>query len=105
MNPNIENELSATAEQDMDEASDIASECLSLMRARNAKYGNSWKVLTIQSIANLIEMKMHRIANMNAQELDVKILDEFMDAINYAIFALMKLAKLLGRKISSKEHE
>lgn len=95
MNPYIENELSATAEQDMNEASDIAAECLSLMRARNAKYGNSWKVLTIQSIANLIEMKMHRIANMNAQELDVKILDEFMDTINYAFFALMKLAKLL----------
>jgi len=63
-------------------------ECFKLMQGRNAKYGTSWKVLSIQSIANLVEMKMNRIAKLGT---DTKTEDEFKDAVNYAIFGLLKL--------------
>jgi len=59
-----------------------------LFRSRHIKYGDSWKVLSVQSIANLIEMKMHRISNM--QDLDPKVEDELRDVANYACFGLLK---------------
>ncbi len=58
------------------------------MMSRNKKYGSSWRVLSIQSIANLIEMKMNRVAKLG--EVDAKTLDEFSDVANYACFALLK---------------
>ena len=64
--------------------------CRDLMMSRNKKYGDSWRVLTIQSVANLIEMKMNRIANMKNEDLDPKIEDEFIDTVNYAIMGLYK---------------
>lgn len=76
---------------DMEKADKEFQKCFELMQGRNAKYGDSWKVLSVQSIANLIEMKMHRIANMNTKDLDPKIEDEFIDAVNYGIFGLIKL--------------
>ena len=79
--------------EDMKEAWEEFVKCYNLMKGRNTKYGDSWKVLTIQSLANLIEMKMHRIANMNSQQLDPKIEDEFIDTINYGIFGLIKIKK------------
>ncbi len=63
--------------------------CLSLMLERNEKYGDSWKVLTIPSLANLIEMKMHRIANLPSGA--SKTNDEFQDTVNYALMGLLKL--------------
>jgi len=62
-----------------------------VMVGRNTKYGDSWKVLSIPSMANLVEMKMHRIANMTEKELNPKIIDEAVDAINYAAMILFKL--------------
>lgn len=63
--------------------------CLQLMLERNAKYGDSWKVLTIPSLANLIEMKMHRIANLPSGA--PKTEDEFQDTVNYALMGLLKI--------------
>lgn len=67
------------------------NKCFELFKSRNKKYGSSWKALTMSSIANLIEMKMNRIANMDIEKLNPKIEDEFIDACNYAIMGLMKL--------------
>lgn len=72
----------------------IMEEAHILMVGRNDKYGDSWKVLTLQSIANLVEMKMHRIARMNSQNLDPKILDEFTDGLNYCAMGIAALRKL-----------
>lgn len=74
---------------EMDEMETILLECLNLMKQRNAKYWDSWKVLSIPSIANLCEMKLHRIANM--KDIDPKVEDELMDTINYCCFALYSL--------------
>lgn len=62
-----------------------------LFEGRQKKYGDSWKVLTIPAIANLVEMKMHRIANMDIKDIDPKIEDEFRDGANYCVFGLLKL--------------
>lgn len=76
---------------DIEKAAKEFQRCFELMKSRNQKYGDSWKVLSVQSVANLIEMKMHRIANLG--ELEAKTEDELMDTVNYGIFALLKLKK------------
>lgn len=70
------------------QATQIQKEALELMMSRNIKYWDSWKVLTIQSLANLCEMKLHRIARLWAME--AKTEDEMIDVMNYMIFGLMK---------------
>lgn len=74
---------------DVDEVRVLFEKCLALMIERNEKYGDSWKVLTVPSIANLIEMKLHRVANLPSGA--PKVEDEFMDTVNYALMALLKL--------------
>lgn len=74
---------------DMVEAGKVFHKCFDLMKSRNEKYGDSWKVLTTPSLANLCEMKLHRIANL--PEGAPKTEDELMDTINYCVFGLMKL--------------
>jgi hypothetical protein len=89
-----EKKLIEEENDDMLKAKKEYDKCFDLMKSRNKKYGDSWKVLTIQSIANLCEMKLHRIANMNNQDLDPKIEDELRDTANYMIFALIKFYEL-----------
>lgn len=70
-------------------AIEIQKKALDLMMSRNDKYWDSWKVLTIPSLANLCEMKLHRIARL--WEIDAKTEDELIDTLNYMIFWLIKL--------------
>lgn len=80
-----------TSSTDMEKAKLQFEQCFEVMKGRNQSYGSSWNVLSVQSIANLIEMKMNRIAKLGV--VDTKAIDEFIDATNYAIFALIKLKK------------
>jgi len=75
-------------DQDNKEFERIMKECLDLMKERNVRYGQSWKVMKIQTIANLCEMKLNRISNM--EKYDPKIVDEMKDVLNYMVFGLMK---------------
>lgn len=75
--------------KELKKAKKYTDECLSLMESRNKSYGDSWKVLSVQSIANLIEMKMNRVARLGSVEAKTK--DEFMDCINYGLMGLIKL--------------
>ena len=68
---------------------EILKECYEVMMSRNKSYGQSWRVLSVKSIANLIEMKMNRISQL--PEGAPKAVDEFRDVLNYSCFALMKL--------------
>jgi predicted nucleic acid-binding Zn-ribbon protein len=70
---------------------EILDTAFMLFEERNEKYGNSWEVLTIQSTANLIEMKMNRIATLG---IETKTEDEFIDTINYAVMGILKLKKM-----------
>lgn len=72
-------------------AEEIIEEALELMKSRNKRYWDSWKVLTVQSLANLCEMKLHRIARLG--EAEAKTADELIDVLNYCIFGLIKLKK------------
>ncbi len=79
---------------DMELAREQLQKCFELMQSRNKSYGSSWKCLSIQSIANLIEMKMNRIAKLG--EIDAKTQDEFQDCLNYACFGLIKINNKKG---------
>ena len=62
--------------------------CYELMQGRMDKYGNSWRIMDIRSIATLIMMKMDRISELG--EDNAKTRDELVDSINYCTFALIK---------------
>ena len=66
----------------------ILQNALLLMKTRNKQYGSSWKKLSIESIAQIAEMKLNRVSQLGN---DAKSTDEFIDAINYSVFGLMKL--------------
>lgn len=76
---------------EMDAMEKIYQKAFELMKSRNQKYGDSWKVLNIPALANLCEMKLHRIANMG--QIDPKTEDELIDTINYCVFGLYKLSQ------------
>lgn len=77
------------AEGDIQKFNKVLKDCYELMQGRMTKYGNSWRTMDIRGIAFLIMMKMDRVAEFG--EDNPKVLDEFQDTINYAIFALIKL--------------
>lgn len=87
----IEKQREVVVNPDLLVIRDEMRKCYELMAERNESYGQSWKVLSVQSIANLIEMKMNRIAKLG--ESSAKTLDEFQDTLNYACMALIKLKK------------
>lgn len=64
------------------------------MLQRNEKYGQSWKILDISTIAQLCQMKLYRIGKL---ELDPKTEDEFIDVINYCYFALIKIKNIKSK--------
>lgn len=67
---------------------DTLKECLELARERMPKYGNSWRILDIKSLALLMMMKLDRIAELG--ENNAKTKDELQDVVNYATFSLIR---------------
>ena len=70
----------------------IMDECFQVMAGRNEKYGESWRVMNVPSIANLCEMKLNRISAMD--KLNPKVEDELIDVLNYMVFAIIKYRNL-----------
>ena len=72
-----------------------AQEALSLMLKKNHDYNEAWRGMRISSYADLIFMKIFRTKQIEA--LDGKTLvsegiaANYMDMLNYAVFALIKL--------------
>lgn len=90
--PNIQlMECKDNCNDDMEEIKRQFDKCFELIKSRNKKYGDSWRILNIPSLANLCEMKLHRISNMNTKNLDPKVLDEIMDVACYMIFGMIKI--------------
>lgn len=73
---------------DAEEIRKVFNEAYQLMMSRNQKYWDSWKVMSVQAIASLCEMKLNRIAQL--WELEAKTADELIDTLNYMVFALIK---------------
>jgi len=68
---------------------DFFRKCLALYKERNAKYGDSWTVMTPHTTANLIEMKAQRAREMG--DTNAKSNDEAYDMANYAAMLYLKL--------------
>ena len=72
-----------------------AQEALSLMLKKNHDYNEAWRGMRVSSYADLIFMKIFRTKQIEA--LDGKTLvsegiaANYMDMLNYAVFALIKL--------------
>lgn len=91
----------ATENADMDEATALryydrfARQTLELLAAKNHDYGEAWRNMRISSYTDLILTKIYRtkqIENNAGQTLVSEGIDaNYMDMINYAIFALIKL--------------
>ncbi|MDR0973869.1 MAG: DUF1599 domain-containing protein [Prevotellaceae bacterium] len=72
-----------------------AQQTLDLMLAKNHDYGEAWRSMRISSYTDLILMKIYRtkqIESLHGNTLVSEGVDaNYMDMINYAVFALIKL--------------
>lgn len=74
---------------------EYATQTTNLMLAKNHDYGEAWRSMRISSYTDLILMKIYRtkqIENNKGETLVSEGIDaNYMDMVNYAIFALIKL--------------
>ncbi len=84
-----------TAEKTLELYDKHAEAALSLMLCKNHDYGEAWRGMRVSSYTDLILMKIFRTKQI--EELDGKTLvsegvsANYMDMMNYAVFALIKL--------------
>ena len=66
-----------------------------LMQNKNHDYDEAWRVMRISSLTDLILMKLYRVKQIEDQNGKTLISEgvdaNYMDIINYAVFALIKL--------------
>lgn len=71
-----------------------------LMLAKNHDYGEAWRLMSPTSLTDMILMKIYRLKQImqnDGKTLVSEGLDaNFMDMINYAIFALIKMQEKLS---------
>lgn len=68
-------------------------EASSLMQRKNHDYGEAWRLMQVESLTDLILMKIYRIKqiiNNNGQTLVSEGIEgNYYDMLNYAVFALI----------------
>jgi hypothetical protein len=73
----------------------IINEARTLMIAKNNDYGDSWRNMRITSITDQILVKVCRIRKLEETKEISRISEgidaEYMDILNYCIFALIKI--------------
>lgn len=88
-------EVDMTPEQAMELYDKHAHEALELMLRKNHDYDEAWRGMRVSSYADLIYMKLFRtkqIENLDGHTLVSEgIAANYMDMMNYAVFALIKL--------------
>jgi len=69
------------------------AEAKSLMDAKNHDYGEAWREMRISSITDLIIQKLYRVKQIEENEGKTNISEgvdaNYLDIINYAVFALI----------------
>lgn len=75
--------------------SDKSNEVNELMQAKNHDYGEAWRDMRVESMTDLILMKLLRIKQIEDNE-GATLISEGVDAnyadiVNYALFALIKM--------------
>jgi hypothetical protein len=70
-----------------------------LMEDKNHDYGEAWREMRMESLTDLILMKVHRVKQIEDNEGKTLISEgvdaNYMDMINYAVFALIRLGELV----------
>lgn len=73
-----------------------AKECMELMTKKNHDYGEAWRDMRVSSYTDLILTKLERIKEIEdkngATLVSEGIGSNYMDIINYSVFAVIKLA-------------
>lgn len=90
-----------TADLNPDEAvalyNNFLQQAKDLMTKKNHDYGEAWRMMRIESITDLILMKIYRIKQIENNNGKTKISEGidagYFDIINYAVFALIKLTE------------
>lgn len=96
-------ELSGMSTEQLIDAYDrVKNEVRDLMTKKNYDYGEAWRDMRVSSLTDLILMKLlriRRIENNDGKTIVSEGLDaNYMDIINYSIFALIRLDEKKNRK-------
>lgn len=99
----VQLELGAVDSPDMSNAEALGAydkylnKTLELMSAKNHDYGEAWRMMRVSSIVDLILSKIYRTKQIEdlrgATKVSEGIEANYMDMVNYAIFALIKLSE------------
>lgn len=78
-----------------------AARARALMENKNHDYGEAWREMRLSSLTDIILMKIHRIKQIEDNE-GITIVSEgldanYLDIMNYAIFALIKINEADGK--------
>lgn len=72
-------------------------EALELMKAKNHDYGEAWRMMRVSSITDMILSKVYRTKQIEdlggATKVSEGIRANYVDMVNYAIFALIKFTE------------
>lgn len=75
---------------------EYANGCLELMQKKNHDYGEAWRDMRISSYTDLILTKLERVKEIEDKDglttVSEGIDSNYMDIINYSVFAVIKLA-------------
>ena len=95
-----DSELELTEQQALDAYDEHIGRTKDLMMAKNHDYGEAWRDMRVESITDLILMKVLRMKQIEDNEGATLISEgidaNYMDIINYSIFALIKLTESHG---------
>ena len=87
--------LDMTPEEALQQYDEKIAKAKSLMLDKNHDYDEAWRSMRIESYTDLILMKLHRtkqIEDLSGETLVSEGIDaNYLDMINYAIFALIRL--------------
>lgn len=78
-----------------------AARARALMENKNHDYGEAWRKMRLSSLTDIILMKIHRIKQIEDNE-GITLVSEgldanYLDIMNYAIFALIKINEADGK--------
>ena len=94
-NSSLLNANGVLASKTIANAKRIMADAISLMKAKNADYGDSWRMMRTSSITDQILVKVHRIRSIeespDALKVSEGIESEYRDILNYCVFAMIQI--------------
>jgi hypothetical protein len=96
----LKGQVSITAEEALSRYDQYFSKAKHLMDAKNHDYGEAWRSMRVSSFTDLILMKIMRVKHIEGNDgktIASEGLDaNYLDIVNYAVFALIKLSENNG---------